>query len=248
MKRGWSQYRHSQFTLIELLVVVAIIAILASLLLPALSTARGAARSIKCVSQVKQIMGATLLYANDSDDHLVHMLNDAGGDGRWWYQILDDYAETSSRNGVTHSGRSPLYHCPEMPRQGMLSERYARHIAGNSEAIRAMSWSKPVNIRIGDAKRPSDWMAFCDAPETTPWGDGPAWVNNPLNWFAWPWDYDSSNGQATLPPYVDLDFGNWAPRFRHRQNSQSSFAYVDGHAESIRMQDVRAVNIHNRWN
>ncbi len=84
------------FTLIELLVVVAIIAILAALLLPALRLTREKAKQIACSSQLQQIGYGFAMYANDYGDYLPAITDDTswGGPNPWpgqWFMLLCPY-------------------------------------------------------------------------------------------------------------------------------------------------------------
>ena len=71
MQSSFSNARsRNAFTLIELLVVIAVIAILAAILFPVFAQARAAARQASCLSNVKQVALASMMYAQDYDETL----------------------------------------------------------------------------------------------------------------------------------------------------------------------------------
>jgi prepilin-type N-terminal cleavage/methylation domain-containing protein/prepilin-type processing-associated H-X9-DG protein len=197
------------FTLIELLVVIAIIAILAAILFPVFAKAREKARQTQCLSNVKQIMTATLMYSSDYDEKVVKCRY-SGWITIKWYHVAAMYH--GSDQILVCPSRSSMKVC-YLTCGGGQPDGYAWNVALSGRNECCTSWEWKVNVRqreltLGQVKNPSETFLVVDS-------------------------FD--NGSATQTCAIVWKPGIWpgfVPMGRH--NGGDNYGFVDGHAKWLK--------------
>ena len=251
-----------QFTLIELLIVIAIIAILAAMLLPALQSARRTAKMAQCTSNCKQFAQSNHLYASSFNAYVTPIAwadrvniwpailwNQIGGAAEMPYSNYKSSKDKWAKSVMT----TKLFECPadeyskgvnlDMPKLSYGINRSAVYsVKGTSNATSIPAG--PV-LKTTKFKIPSQMIYVCDSS----WNTGansssaPGYVFNDQKHFSYSsitvgslchhWDQNGLGGEFVAKKEVSAsDKTYWANPWHVSQSWNYSF--IDGHAQNLR--------------
>jgi len=156
--------KRPKFTLTELLIVIAIIAILASLLLPALNSARQKAKGIQCAGNLKQFSTATVMYSQDFNDFSV-CLSSTGGNSIWQIALRPYVGKKISTLSSVNRNWGKLY-CPALVLSGTDAGKEGQDISRSYGVISAANFTDTAQtkkfIKVNKIASPSRHFYFLD--------------------------------------------------------------------------------------
>jgi prepilin-type processing-associated H-X9-DG protein/prepilin-type N-terminal cleavage/methylation domain-containing protein len=217
--------RKRAFTLVELLVVIGIIATLIAILLPALGKARDQARSLQCLSNLRQMSVAFTMYTNNNKGKTIFY---STAPGAFWMETLRPFNGDISVIGICPEATEPSYGWGNInrawgPDPNNDTNSFLYNVRG-SYAFNGWLYSGGILYGMGPiqayhklpAKEASNVPLFADS----------GWVD------VWPYDTDvpgdlvSGTGFGQLPEMPRVCIKRHNKRF-------SNVSFLDGHAESV---------------
>jgi prepilin-type N-terminal cleavage/methylation domain-containing protein/prepilin-type processing-associated H-X9-DG protein len=237
----FSPRRRPAFTLIELLVVIAIIAILAAILFPVFAQAREKARQATCVSNLKQLGTAAMMYAQDWDEQWP-MLESGGATRLTVANLLDPYIKTNKKNVNAGGGNlwpeDSIWRCPSGQTYNSGNLRSYFTVAYNWLYLTQVNPGSKGDFKgkhydwlqggrpLAAVAQPAETVIFSDAGHS----DGPKGQQDT-------WD-------SLISPLALVSNGPnpWVSAMEARHNGMATVTWCDGHVKPMKLEAV-----YGRW-
>ena len=224
--------QRNYFTLIELLVVIAIIAILAAMLLPALSSARERAKAAQCTSNQKQLMMAVFMYGEDNGNYVYY----PQGHPTWIGILTGEY--TDLKGYISYDSA----HCPSVAK--IYEGTHMPFGDGNSNCYGIFAFQDSSYEMSATRRQKLGNVGYQEADDERWWSIRTFGLSSPSS-FALVGDSGRFDNTAKYGTAVNFWY-TLANRIEQAKiglwrlhGDRANVAFMDGHAESMNQQELK---------